>query len=477
MVSGKRMKMAVGGALVLVLAGAAAMLAGCNSARSNMGGGEGGGKNASQSSGRKDTTQLYEIKAMTPAHADSPYKRWANGPSQSKEFFPLAIYGQKPELAPRYQAVGINVYCGLWEGPTEAQLATLKKYNMPVICSQNPVGLAHINDPLIIGWSQGDEPDMVRDKKKFEQYISHYALPFMFGKPNAWESLLAAWPGQTFPAAEKAVAPIPPAWIVSSYNDMRAKDPSRPVFLNFMPTVATKSQNARGFRSGHNEDYLEYLKGCDIASFDIYPVSETGLKTGMSKEVAGKLWYVAEGVTNLRTWTNGQKPIWNAIEVTNIDVDNTQKLRPRDVKAQVWMSLVHGSMGIAYFTHQFKQGKYVTDRAVLDDPEMLAGLTAINRQILTLAPALNSPSSATPATVVPANAEVPIASMTKAEGKTIHVFAVAMRPGETKATFTVPGLTTGTVTVLGEDRNIPLAGGRFEDAFSDWDVHLYEIKP
>ena len=62
----------------------------------------------------------------------------------------------------------------------------------------------------------------------------------------------------------------------------------------------------------HPEDYPEYLKGCDIASFDIYPASHD------REEIAGKLWYVPLGVDRLRTWTEDRKPVWACIETTRI---------------------------------------------------------------------------------------------------------------------------------------------------------------
>jgi hypothetical protein len=33
---------------------------------------------------------------------------------------------------------------------------------MRVICDQNAVGLAHVNDPIIAGWMHNDEPDNAR---------------------------------------------------------------------------------------------------------------------------------------------------------------------------------------------------------------------------------------------------------------------------------------------------------------------------
>ena len=53
--------------------------------------------------------------------------------------------------------------CG--KEPTEAQLKELKAADMPVICEQNALGLAHRNDPAIVGWMHDDEPDNAQPVK------------------------------------------------------------------------------------------------------------------------------------------------------------------------------------------------------------------------------------------------------------------------------------------------------------------------
>jgi hypothetical protein len=63
------------------------------------------------------------------------------------DVFPIAAWLQDPARGPRYQKIGINLYVGLWNGPTEKQLAELKKHGMKVICAQNAVGIAHRDDP------------------------------------------------------------------------------------------------------------------------------------------------------------------------------------------------------------------------------------------------------------------------------------------------------------------------------------------
>ena len=64
----------------------------------------------------------------------NPYARWRNGPSSQPDFFPIAVWLQDPRNAPGgIRRRGINLYVGLWEGPTEEQLAALKPAGMPVL--------------------------------------------------------------------------------------------------------------------------------------------------------------------------------------------------------------------------------------------------------------------------------------------------------------------------------------------------------
>ncbi len=363
----------------------------------------------------------------------NPYAQWKSGPPKDASWFPLAVWCQEPVNATRFKNAGINLYIALWEGPTDAQLAALQKAGMPVICDQNAVGLAHRNDPIIVGWMHGDEPD------------------------NA----------QEIPGGKGYGPPILPARIIRDYETVRKADPSRPVLLNLGRSVATAGFPDRGVRSNHDEDYAEYTKGCDIASFDVYPVANATPLAG------GKLDLVGRGVERLIQWTGGRKIVWNCIECTAID--GKGKATPKQVKAEVWMSLVHGSQGIIYFVHQFKP-KF-DEYALLNDPPMLAGVTALNKQIAELAPVLNSPTVKDALKVESSNTAVPVAAMMKKQGGATYIFAVATKPGAADATFTLDGYPAGAqVEVLGEDRKIEPAGGKFQDHFGDWDVHLYRIK-
>ena len=139
------------------------------------------------------------------------------------------------------------------------------------------------------------------------------------------------------------------------------------------------------------------------------------------------------------------------------------------------MSIIHGSMGLIYFVHEWEP-KF-NESALLSDPEMLSAVTAINRQIIRLAPVLNSPTIKDGANVSSDNKDVPVAVMVKKHKRATYLFAVGMRNGGTTATFTVPGLAgEKTVEVLGENRTILSKDGVFKDSFKAWDVHIYRIR-
>lgn len=376
------------------------------------------------------------VPAQSPQQISSPWLFTPSGVPVSASRFPIAVWLQDPGNAARYKAAGFNLYIGLWQGPTEEQLAVLKAAGMPVICERNAVGIAHLQDPLIAGWMHQDEPDNaqpVTDPKTGQQGYGPC---------------------------------IPPEQIVSQYRAMKARDPSRPILLNLGQGVANDEWVGRG--SGAKlDDYRTYVNGGDIVSFDVYPVA------GLDKDGENRLWYVPKGVDRLKGWTESKKPIWNCIECTRISGPN--KATPHQVRAEVWMALIHGSKGLVYFVHQF-QPKF-DEHALLDDPAMLVEVTATNRQIQELATVLNGPASKERLSVTSDSPDVPVDVLLKRQVNRLYLFTVGMRNAPTQCTFRVLGLPhTATAEVLGENRTISLRDGQFRDRFQPYDVHLYRIR-
>ena len=374
-----------------------------------------------------------EDSTRTGQTTNANYDRWDKGPSSDHNFFPIAVWLQAPKNAKRFREAGINLYVGLWKGPTEEQLAELKAAGMPVICAQNQVGLTSEHADVIVGWMHGDEPDNAQPRRDRKGYGP----------------------------------PILPSKIVSDYQAIRQRDPSRPVLLNLGQGVAFDQYIGRGVRRNHLEDYPEYIKGCDIASFDIYPVVHR------NEEVAGKLEFVPKGVKRLRRWSKDERIVWNCIECSRIS--NTEvKPTPHQIRAEVWMSLIHGSRGLIYFVHQFKPT--FKEASLLDDPELLPAVTAINRQIHEFAPVLNSPTVDGAVRVTSSDAAVPIAAMCKQHDGATYLFAVCMQNRPARATVELLGADlNAAVQVLGESRSVKMSGGRLDDAFEPYAVHLYRI--
>jgi hypothetical protein len=351
------------------------------------------------------------------------YAKWSHGFPTDPSFFPIAVWLQSPPNAQRYGNVGINVFIGLFDGPTQASLTLLQAASMFTVCDQSADWRANVGGSTIRGWLQPDEPDNAQ------------AL------------------------ADGGYGPcIAPTTIAAGYQTMIASDATRPVLLGLGRGVADTNWIGRGSCTGKTDMYPEYAKGADILAFDIYPVNE-----GVPLEM------VAAGVDNLIGWSNHQKPVIADIEASNFN--NTTRPTPAQIKSEVWMALVHGAAGTQYFCHRFQPTFSETD--CLDNAPTAAALPVINAQIAALAPVLNTQSVANGVVVT---SLVPVDTMLKRFGGTTYLFAVEMGGGTTTATFKMRDFpASAAAEVLGEGRTIAVAGGSFQDAFASYGVHLYKI--
>ena len=338
---------------------------------------------------------------------------WKNGLPSSPDYFPIGVWLQSPENASRYAAAGINLYVALWQGPTEKQLAALKAAKMRVVCEQNAVGLAHKDDPTIAAWMHGDEPDNAQ------------AVTDPVTGKKGWGPC------------------VPPQKIVDDYKKLREKDPTRPILLNLGQGVANDGWKGRG-AGAKLSDYETYVQGGDIVSFDVYPVA-SGLPMGL----------VPKGVDRLVGWTGGKKLVWSCLECTRID--GKTKATPRQVRNETWRAIIHGARGLIYFVHQF-QPKF-NGHALLDDPEMLASVTATNKQIRALAAVINDPRGKR-------STRPGVELLTVEHQGANYIFAAAT--GNTPVTVELDPC--GHIEVLGEGRTVSVS-----DTLAPDDVHLYRV--
>jgi hypothetical protein len=352
------------------------------------------------------------------------YEKWSAGPTIDSRFFPIAVWLQSPARANDYKAIGVNLFIGLWEGPTTQQLTELTAAGVPTICEQQAAWSSNLGSGSILGWMHQDEPDNAQ------------------------------------PDGNGGYGPcISAATIVSGYQTRKAADPSRPIYLNLGRGVADDEWVGRGSCSG-TSDYADYAKGADILSFDVYPVNDD-LPISL----------VATGMSRLREWSRYEKPVWMWIETTGFN-SPSGKPTPAQVKAEVWLALVHGARGIGYFAHVFEPS--FIEAGLLADATMASAVKAQNAQIKELAIVLDTQSLANAVTVTSANDAVHF--MAKRYAGDLYVFAVSERNTQVEATFTLRDTTHDVAGVIDENRDVSIASGVFKDGFAPYAVHLYRVR-
>jgi hypothetical protein len=354
------------------------------------------------------------------------YAAWPRGFPSDTNAFPLGVWMQDPANASRFQDVGINLYFGLWQGPTEDQLTELAANGMHTACDSSGVWQSHLSDSTIRTWLQTEGPDNA-------QTLSD---------------------GSYGPCIEPRV-------VIANYASLRQTDSSRPVLLSFGPGAAVTDWEGRGSCTSRTDMYPEYAKGADILGFWVYPVNE-----GLSFEA------VAEGTDNVLKWSNFTKPVFSIIEASSFD--GVTRPTPAQIRAETWMALIHGAAGIEYYCHGWQPEQ--TDIDCLDDATTAAALKKQNQQLLDLAPLLNSPTVTNGLTVKTDKSGARIDTMLKRKGGTTYLFAIAMGGVATRGTFALARIPNEqTAEALGESRTIDVKNGTFSDDFEAYAVHLYRI--
>ena len=364
------------------------------------------------------------------AAASVPARGWTeytNGFPAEGRFFPLAVWQQSPHDAARYKSMGINTFVGLPDRPTEAGLEELAKQGIFAVSQESEAALNLSDASVIRAWLQPDEPDNAQ--------------------PIA--------PGQYGPC-------VPAREVVRRTQQMNARDPTRPVMINFGRGVADEEWAGRQSCTGDVKYYDLAVEGAGIVSFDIYPV---GSDVEREKD---KLQYVARGVRRLVRQVKGGQQVWAIVETTALH--QQRPVKPEELRAEVWMALVSGARGIVYFVHEW-EGGYRAD-GIFRHPDIVAAATRIDRQVTALAPVLNSPTLDGKVAV---SSPVPIATMAKQYEGVLYLFAVAMRNTPSMPWFAIRGLGDAEADVLGEGRKIPIRGGILYDSFAGYGVHLYRI--
>ncbi|MEN8191671.1 MAG: T9SS type A sorting domain-containing protein [Bacteroidota bacterium] len=378
---------------------------------------------------------------------------WNWGNYGDSTFIPITVWLQDTYYIEQYQDAGFNVYQGFWAGIKENQISDLRAKKMHYICGWNKTGRedepdllarANIDDSLFIAWIHRDEPD------------------------NAQSDGQGGYG-----------ACIDPQVIIDGYNEIKAFDTTgRQVVLNCGAGVARTDAYIRGDECAGNTDmYTDYYMGADIASFDIYPVASPPAPMTTNDE----LWYVPQGVKNMKRWTNNSNDdYWFCLECTDIKGDG--KPTPEQIWIEAWMGIVAGGKGLLWFPFTVYPNVH-NSLALLQDSEMLAAVTKVNRAVHDAAVVINSEPIDNVVDMELSQSPIfdtPVEYIVKHVDDTLYIFSSGMRDyGPNTATFTINTINGSDITsnaiVMYEDREIEILNNQFSQDYDGQSIHLFKI--
>ncbi|WP_433271837.1 hypothetical protein ACQPZF_14040 [Actinosynnema sp. CS-041913] len=378
------------------------------------------------------------------------YEKWANGPNPTGDpkVFPINVWMQDPssienggKIGTAYPEIGVAFGLGLWEDEwwylrREGLLETgWRVYPDAKRVDAVLADTAHARN--YVGYLIADEPDM----NKVYGDVFHPEM-----QPSA---------------------------ILAKANEVRAKDPSRPTYLNFGVWMGTPGG---GVGYGHieksyEEDMRTYCSAADIASADYY-----GWTHPDRGDRVGAFSY-GEVIDTMRKWCGPDKPLYGFVE-TGHPHTHGETITPDQLESAVWNTILHGATGINYFAHSFYtegRGEY---SSVLTRPEITARVKAVNARLESLAPVLNAGNL--PGVSAKSDNDIPVSVLHKEAEGAKWVIAqtdgdtARPRSGSARVGITVP-VESGTATVVDENRTVSIENGKIVDDFGPYQVHVYRF--
>ena len=196
-------------------------------------------------------------------------------------------------------------------------------------------------------------------------------------------------------------------------------------------------------------------------------------------ERASNYGYQIDYLRKLDAMDGQRQPISNFVEVgcpwseCGADPDF---IKPAEIRAAVWHSIIAGARGIIYFQHTFNGPSGCLSHHALRDPlscysQVQSAVTDLNAQVRLLAPVLNAPTVVSGTTSTSS-----IRSMVKWHNGHFYVFAGSRNNQSSTGTISIPCVGNATAARLGGSGSVPISGGSFSDQFADGNaVHIYRL--
>lgn len=357
--------------------------------------------------------------------------------SFGSNFFPISVFYQ-PAFADHttsfsgWKARGVNTVIGY---ETQGNTITIDQYSAAAVAA----GMYMIREPRANPADDANQKNLIAFLQPDEPDVNGYSAAMLQANYAAWKAAV----------------------------------PNMPVMLN------VDGSHVIGWQGGASrQNYVDWYKGADWASDDLYPV------TGFINPTA--LSAVGQAVDTLRSYVN--KPGMAVIETSNqrLFVNSQPQwpergVTPGEFREEVWDALIHHASGIMYFPQSFNAFHY--DATPID---VAQEMTRQNTVIQSLAPVLNSSSTGDVSSVsltggTDGNGGGLEARVQSYNGVT-YVIVLNQTGSTVSGTISAPfAYGDNGLQVLGEDRTLsllnPSGTPSYTDTFAPFALHIYAEGP
>jgi hypothetical protein len=378
------------------------------------------------------------------------YAKFSSSLPRDESFFPVGVWQEsvlEKADTDKDRDAGLNTYVA----PTDnSDLSVIDAAGMQAISSA-----PHQNGPATAGWFVSDEVDM-------------------WGGPGdgAWTGNYPGSGDVCNPSTAKCGYTIQKTLLKEFPADGRLRYSNYGKGVMFWESDAEASRFVNQFQDVVSADTYFFT---DV---NICGATEGGTLFGnkpLPPEQCRRASNYGGAMDRLRGMVSpaGSRPVWAFVEVGHpASESDAPTIKPAQVTAAVWSSVIHGARGVVYFNHSFG-GPCPTQHALREPcyQDVRAAVKRVNGQLRTLAPVLNAKTADG---VVKPTAGVDVAA--KWYDGHFYLLAGSNQNGAQTATFSLPCVGDATVTVIDENRGLRVAGGQFSDRFADGNaVHIYRI--
>jgi hypothetical protein len=377
------------------------------------------------------------------ARLELPLEAWWGGPSYYAQFpraagsgwtdpsfFPIAVFHGKPEHAASLRSIGVNTYMGAeHDGST---MASITGTGMSVIAQDEWTTAQVGSDPRVVGWFLSDECDM--------------------GLSDCGDDEATQVATQARYAATA-----------------RARNDGRFLQANFGNGVLGS------FWAPTTMD--DQLSLVDVSSVDKYAYTSPGVRFEFNRSPHWSQGDPQRAIAygwlqdRMETFTSpaGSKPNWVFVETAMpyLTEGGATTISGDQIAGAVWNAIINGASGIAYFQHNNNGtcGTY----SLVDCAGSRAAVAKVNAEVASMAPVLNSQPYQW-------SFGTGLQTALKVRDGYAYVFAMTDGGSGSRSITLPPGVRGNTVEVVGENRILAVADGKFTDTFaSEYTHHTYRL--